>query len=183
MVMITLRTSDLQWVDGSTDNPGDHCAHGRVDFRIGNAVFVRPKDDILTVSAAALFLMRTLEGDHTKQDPVAEHNLLFPYSGHSVWPCEGKYSVICMGCPQGVDPEITHYRDRVQVRLGTKKAVVSYKEWKAAVFDFADEVLDFYQRCTPKEEPYDELDRNGWQLFWEEWTTRRNIEPLHAAKH
>jgi hypothetical protein len=78
-IMITLVAQNLQWIRGVTDDPQDQCAHGQVEFSVNNTEFVKPEDGILTVSAAGLFLLRTLSHNHTSTDSVAEGNLLFPH--------------------------------------------------------------------------------------------------------
>lgn len=82
--MINLVVQGFQWIKGEDDDPDDQCAHGRVLFQINNTTFVKPEDGIWTVSASALYLLRTLSENHTIENPVAETNFLFPCCGFTV---------------------------------------------------------------------------------------------------
>ena len=89
--MIILRPTNLHWIDGSTDDSADLCAHSGVAFRIGQITLVKPSDGDWTVSAAALYLLRTLSQRHTRQQPIAEH--LFPCFGNGIFEVEGQDDV------------------------------------------------------------------------------------------
>lgn len=173
--MINLRAVDLQWINGPEDDRDDLCAHAQVHFEVNETTFVQLRDGFLTVSAAALFLLRTLELDHTRDRPVAEHNLLFPCCAHSVWPEEkGRFGVVCMGCPEGVDLEVIHDGDHVRITAEDgRRETVTREEWRSAVNRFADQVREFHDRSGPKRQPEGDTDRQGWSLFWDEWKTRR----------
>ena len=164
---------ELGWIQGPGDDPSDQCAHGRIQFEIGNTTFVRPEDGIWTVSAAGLFLLRTLEHEHTTANPVSESNFLIPCCGHTVWAnTSGRFKVLCMGCNIGKDPEILHRRNRLLVR-GVGEEVVPLTEWKDGVFAFVDEVRRFYDQSAPKVIPDDQAEQDGWVAFWHEWKSRR----------
>ena len=173
--MITLEALDLQWVHGPEDDPEDQCAHGRVRFELNETVFVTPQDGQWTVSAAALYLLRTLELSHTKDQRVAEANFLFPCCGFTVWPDEGsRFGVTCMGCLSGIDLEVIHEDDHVRISAEDGRAeTVTLEEWSAAVIRFADQVRGYHDESSPKRQPEDDDDREGWSLFWREWETRR----------
>jgi hypothetical protein len=143
-----------------------------VHFAVGESIFVRPEDGRLTLSAAGLFLLRTLSVDHTLDNPVSESNLLFPCCGHTAWVHEGRFRVLCMGCPNGKNPEVIHQGDSIVVK-SEQAEVLPFMSWKNAVFGFVDEVRTFYDQSLPKTEDLDEHDRAGWAAFWEEWRTRR----------
>jgi len=110
-----LRALELAWIKGREDDPADQCAHGRILFQVAN--FVRPEDGIWTVSAAGLFLLRTLELDHTAENPVSEFNFLIPHCGNDAWKNKGsRFNVVCMGCNQGRNPEVTYRHNKILVR-------------------------------------------------------------------
>jgi hypothetical protein len=166
---------ELGWTKGADDDPTDQCVHGRVLFQIGATTFVRPEDDIWTVGAAGLFLLRTLEHDHTIESPVSEANVLIPCCGHAVYRNlrgRGRFEVLCMGCNQGKNPEVIHKDENVVIRADHDEEV-SFAEWKTHVFEFVDQVQRFYRQCAPKAIPDDPDDRAGWAAFWTEWRTRR----------
>src|SRR5262249_16328763 len=127
---------ELGWINGADDDPLDQCAHGRVLFQIGAMTFVRPEDGIWTVATAGLFLLRTLEHNHTIENPISESNFLIPCCGHAVYrnlPGRGRFEVLCMGCNQGKNPEVIHKDGNVVVRADDA-AGVSFAEWKTHVF-------------------------------------------------
>lgn len=173
--MITLQIQDFQWVKGEEDDPDDQCAHGRVLFQVNNTIFTKPEDGIWTVSASALYLLRTLSEDHTIENPVAENNFLFPCCGFTVWSIGNRFKVLCMGCDTGVDVEIIHHQDIVTVRSRAGSERVSKSEWIAAVLGFVNSVREFYRASSPKVTIEDEFDNQGWAAFWQEWDERYQL--------
>lgn len=82
--MVILRPVNLRWIQGAADDSRDLCAHGDIEFQIGNDVLLTPGTGMnRTVSAAALYLLRTLSVPHTKDAPVGDH--LFPCCGFSMY--------------------------------------------------------------------------------------------------
>ena len=104
--MIVLRPRNLRWVDGCTDEASDLCAHGEVEFRIGDDSLVSAADGEITVSAAALYLLRTLSTPHTVAAPVGDH--LFPCCGFTLIHPPGSEDVLILGCLSGRDVEVEH---------------------------------------------------------------------------
>jgi len=175
MSIVILRMVDPCWMDMDSGGIADQCAHGRVLFEVDGSQFVRPEDGEWAMSAAGLYLLRTLEDSHSEDSSVAEGNLLFPCCGHAVFPSdESRYGLVIIGCPGGVHVEVE--RDRAEIRLRGRdgiEATVAAVEWKRAVEQFADDILVFYAESPPKNEPPDGEDAAGWRLFWEEWQRRR----------
>jgi hypothetical protein len=127
----------------------------------------------LTVSAAALYLLRTLSVPHTKDAPVGEH--LFSCCGFNMYDVAEQEDVVICGCPNGEDFEVFHDVSGagVVVRAAdSREWCVGWPEWRAAVFGFADKVSEFYASCSPKE-PYEEEDAKGFRKFVAEWGRRR----------
>jgi hypothetical protein len=104
--MVVLRPVSLRWINGAADDPADLCAHGDVEFRINGDKLIEPTDRDLTVSAAALYLLRTLSVPHSRETPVGDH--LFPCCGFSMYDVEGEPDVVICGCPSGEDFEVLH---------------------------------------------------------------------------
>src|SRR6516165_5995980 len=105
--VVILQPVSLRWIQGAADDPKDLCAHGDVEFRIGDDVLLDPttgKD--LTVSAAALYLLRTLSVPHTKDAPVGDQ--LFPCCGFNMYEVAELEDVVIYGCPNGEDFEVFH---------------------------------------------------------------------------
>ena len=173
--MIVLRPINLRWVRGPADDPSDLCAHGDVEFRIGDdtlldAATVRE----LTVSAAALYLLRTLARPHTKGTPVGGN--LFPCCGFSMYVVPEQEDVLIFECPRGENFEILHDVNAagVVIRAADGRAWrVAWPAWRAAVFGFADAVSDFYAANAPKQMPPAGVDRKGVIKFLAEWERRR----------
>jgi hypothetical protein len=108
--VIVLRPTNLHWIDGIND-PADLCAHSPVEFRIGGATLIKPSDGDWTVSAAALYLLRTLSQPHTKQQPITDY--LFPCCGNGIFEVEGRDDVRIVGCNSGIDFEVVRTDDEV----------------------------------------------------------------------
>lgn len=175
--VVTLYPVNLHWIEGTADEPADLCAHGQVDFRLGNDILVDsgtcPK---VTVSAAAMYLLRTLSRAHTKQEPVGD--ALFPCCGHAMWDVDGEQDVVLQGCGAGVDFEILHAPEepRCAIRSDAGAWRLQSSAWQAAVFQFADRVSAFYATSSPKRPSAD--DAAGFRKFVAEWERRRGLPLL-----
>ncbi len=167
--MIVLEVKSFNWVKGTVDDPRDYCAHGRVMFRVNDVIFVKPEDGEWTVSATALYLLRSLTLDHVKSNLIAEGNFLFPCCAFSVWPIKDKFGVICMGCHNGMEVYIRHREGKVNLSSSAGTEIVSETEWREAVISFATSVRTFYLRSSPKIKIEDEYNAQGWKEFWREW--------------
>jgi hypothetical protein len=173
----------MTWTPPGTDTtPWDQCAHAGVVFTIDSRPFVGGSDaEEITVSAAALFLLRTLTHDHTAANSVAESSQLFPHCGFTAHPVEGRFPVVVYGCNVGIDLDIRHSADTVSVRAedGTE-ATVTAVEWRDAVVGFVDAVRAFYDASPPRQPFGDEFEDEGWRVFWNEWTERRTAAVRRA---
>ncbi len=169
---VSLRAFDLGWVTDDGDDPTDQCVHGGIELTISGEPAYRTEPN-LTVSAACLYLLRTIEDDHTPGGTVAEGNWLLPCCGFSVWPSEGRYPVDCIGCNQGSDIWIRHGDHSVELSWAQHSVTVAEDAWAAAVVELAEQVEAYYRQCQPKERIEDELDAEGWKLFWSEWQDRK----------
>jgi len=171
--VIILRPTNLHWIDGSLDGTEDLCAHSGVDFRIGDSVLVQPSDGDWTVSAAALYLLRTLSQPHTKEQPITEY--LFPCCGNGIFEVDGQDDVQIVGCNSGIDFEVLQVGDEIilTVQDGTQFRI-AFSDWRRAVCDFSDSVRAFYSASSPKE-PEDDWERRSFDKFLAEWSRRRSI--------
>ncbi|MGN6547172.1 MAG: hypothetical protein ACTHK7_19120 [Aureliella sp.] len=170
--MITLVPTRLHWIkDDGADDPCDLCAHSPVLFQIDGKTLVDPAEGDRAVSAAAIYLLRTLERDHTQNDPVGDH--LFPCCGHAMYNTGDEDVAIC-GCPNGSDVLVTHDDGKVRLVSGDGSIyVVSADEWQQAVNDFSDAVRSFYDLADPKT-PSGETDSAGFAKLMAEWDRRRD---------
>lgn len=163
---------DLRWACGDADDSQDLCLHGDVVVRIGERTL---EDDTLTVSAAGLYLLRSLTKDHVAGE--GEH--MIPHCGHAMYAREDGGSrsededVSLTGCPIGLDWSVRHDGGEVVLTLddGTEErmSVGSYRE---EVFRFADAIEDYYRSCAEKIS-FDDYARRGYEAFWREWHKRR----------
>lgn len=170
--MILLEPIEISWINGQKDAPDDLCAHGKINFQIGNVKLVGVEDGEFTLSAAALYLLRTLEGNHSKDSPLCEH--LFPCCGHEMYEEEGNKNVVIWGCPMGKDFEIIHSENQVQIQLQDSASIeVAYDAWKQAVIQFSQSVKDFYESSSLKK-PVDEIAQKGFNRFLLEWDRRHS---------
>jgi hypothetical protein len=176
-----LKLLTIGWLE-NTDEQEDLCAHGNVLVRIGSAILSDAEAGRWTVSAAALFLLRTLTQNHTPVTPVGDQ--LLPCCGFTMWPVDNSADVLVLGCPNGVDWIVEHVPQGIQLTAPCGEGVViSNAEYQEAVLSFAREVHAFYQRSAPKRLPADPEDAAGYELFWREWNRRyNNSAPSYLAQ-
>lgn len=171
--MITLQPLNMCWITESDEHAADLCVHGDVEFRVDGEVLIEPNEARnLTVSAAALFLLRTLTGSHTREARLCDQ--LFPCCGHAMWDIDGECDVLIQGCDCGPDFEILRQANGAEVVIRTHDGrawPVKSEEWQVAVFAFADAVSQFYSR-SPRRKPCD-VDKPGFAKFLSEWERRR----------
>lgn len=170
--MVILKTTNLTWANGQLDDPEDMCAHGNIHFQIGSDILVKPDDGEWTVSASALYLLRTLEKSHTFKSPLFDH--LFPCCGFNMFNVQGEENVVICGCPNGIDFEIIHIYQEVVIR-NTSKPLTIYKipmsVWSDAVIAFSSNIRAFYEQSSPKQ-PDNSEDKDGYNKFIQEWNFR-----------
>ena len=162
----SIDATDFHWLEG-IDEREDLCLHGHAVAYIGG----RRLEYDATVSASALYLLKTLTENHV----IHTDNQLFPCCGFSIFANETLDNVIICGCNNGIDWSVFHDRDKVILVLedGIREEI-SLEEYKRFVFAFADKVEAFYKSCAPKILPNDKIDRDGYLAFWTEWHGRRN---------
>jgi hypothetical protein len=169
--MITLSADRLHWIsDDGSDEPSDLCAHSPVTCQIDDQVIAQPEDGDWTVSASAIFLLRALGRDHTKESKVGDQ--IFPCCGHGIFDV-GEPEVVICGCPSGIDFEIRHTDTTFQLSTEDGRVIdVPKYDWRNAVLRYSDQVMEFYDQSAPKE-PSDEEDRKGFAAMMSEWRRLR----------
>lgn len=165
--------NEMNWLFKEDIN-ADLCAHGNLTVIIGDELIAGiTKDEDWTISATALFLLRTLERNHTKEDQVGEH--LIPCCGHFFVFTEETEEVYVDGCPNGIDWEVIHENTFVKLRTKSgKEALIDFDFYKSEILYFVDQVENFYLESGEKIIPDDEFERNGYLEFWNEWKIRRS---------
>ncbi|MBT2559381.1 hypothetical protein J7E24_16450 [Hymenobacter sp. ISL-91] len=167
-----LRLLNIGWLENMEEEQ-DLCAHGQVLARIGNTVVSDASGSSWTVSATALFLLRTLTLNHTPAAPVGDQ--LLPCCGFAMWPNPDDISgdVLVFGCPNGVDWSVENTAGGVILTPPEgAQVVITSQEYQHTVLQFVDEVHAFYQTSKPKELPTDPEDAAGYAAFWREWHRR-----------
>ncbi len=161
-----IEVTDFEWIDSPEDDPRDLCLHGKVTAYIGDEVL----EDHGTVSASALYLLRSLTEDHR----TGQLMQMIPCCGHSMIPSDDLSEVYISGCFNGTDWLVQQVSGGVKITTDSgKETFVPMEEYRAEVFRFADRVEAYYKACLPKE-PYDDFSRKGYTAFWNEWHRRRN---------
>lgn len=164
-LMFNIDVSNMYWIT-KEDDPEDLSAHGDMAATIGDERF----EYTGTVSAAAIYLLKTLTENHL----FGEDNLMMPCCGHEMIATENFTVVHILGCPNGIDWEVTHTDDKIKIKTETGNEVfVDYEDYREQVFNFADKVEAFYASSRKKFLPEDEFDRDGYIALWNEWNIRR----------
>lgn len=169
---LQIQLSDLYWIQ-NTDDPDDLCAHGNVLVKIDDEVIIDKEQGLeVTVSATALYLMRTLEEDYTPGDFGSQ---LLPCCGHFIIADEVNDFVTICGCPSGIDWIILHINEHQIKHIfeSGHEVVIEKEQYIKQVLNFADAVADFYKISQPKRIPEDDFDRKGYLTFWKEWQNLR----------
>lgn len=159
---------DFEWITGAKDDPQDLCLHGRVVVRFGDTVI----EDAGTVSATALYLLKTLSEDKV----MAPFDIqMIPCCGHFLISNKELTEVTISGCDKGTNWSTIHEGNTVRLILPSgQEEVVSLRDYQYEVLAFAEKVKRYYDTCTPKVLPEDEFSRNGYTAFWNEWRQRYN---------
>ena len=168
MAKFQIDTTDLYWIDGSMDNPEDLCLHGHAIAYIGEEKL----EYDCTVSATALYLLKTLTEDHI----IHEDNQMIPCCGHFYVPDAKLENVTISGCGNGIDWTVKHSgKDVVLILESGRAETVPLEAYRQEVCRFADKIEEYYQLCSPKKIPEDPFSRDGYIAFWNEWHRRRNM--------
>lgn len=166
-----LKVLQLHWIKGEKQeeaNRDDLCAHGSLYVRIGEQILSDASTGPWTLSATALYLMRTVFQDHKVGDFF---NHLLPCCGHFFIASDDGNSVVITGCPTGVDWNIEHLSNHT-IKHSTPKGAEGYihlEDYKKLVVAFAEAVELLYQESLPKNTPTDEFAKEGYKAFWKEW--------------
>lgn len=170
-----LKVLELHWIS-DTDQNQDLCAHGKFFIRIGNEIIADKDAGSFTLSSTALYLLRSIYSDYDK-DISGYGNQLLPCCGHFMFQAEENIDfVIITGCPHGIDWKIVHTENNKVKHISEKgtEAIIDFEKYKKLVFDFADEVEEFYLKSEAKTLPNDDFEREGYLAFWREWKELRN---------
>jgi hypothetical protein len=172
---LSIDVIEHHWL-ANIDPSTDLCSHGRVRVRVEGRPVVRPEDGEYTLSAAALYLLRTLERDHNREAQVGDH--LLPCCGHGLYD-DGGGEVGIIGCPNGVDWSVTHEKGAVRLsdvrRYGQEEGgrldtVVPIALYRRVVVGFARTVWELFEGA--EKHIVDAEDRRGYAVFCAEYHRR-----------
>jgi len=168
MGIFKINADDFTWIGGTKDDPDDLCLHGHVTAQFGDTIL----EDIGTVSATALYLLKTL----TQDKIMSYHDIqMVPCCGHFLVSNNDLTEVFIIGCNTGTDWSTIHEGSSVRLILPSgQEEVVSLRDYQDQVLTFARKVKQFYDSCTPKVLPDSEFRQNGYLAFWNEWRRRYN---------
>jgi hypothetical protein len=170
----------IHWLEnyGDEDNL-DLCAHGKVRVTIGDEIIAdnsTDPNDWWSLTAMALHCLRTLEMNHTSENPVGD--CLVPGEGHHIdhhkndpiVHIETVYPMV-----KGENWWIIHNNQQVKLITHSSKEIeISFDDYKTEILSFVDKVQDFYNSSKPKTLPEDDYDKEGYLKLWKEWELRRN---------
>lgn len=164
--MFKIDVTDFEWINGPEDDPNDLCLHGKVTAYIGDEIL----EDHGTVSASALYLLRSLTEDHQ----TGQMMQMIPCCGHFMVANEDLTEVYVDGCPNGTDWKVEQVSGGVKITTDSgRETFVPTDTYRAEVFRFADQVERYYAACLPKK-PRDDFQQKGYTALWNEWHRRRN---------
>ncbi len=177
--MFHIQTTRFHWNNNRHDDGTDLCLHGETTVQIGE----RTLSYEATVTATALYLLKTLTEDHI----IHEDNQLLPCCGFFMVPIENDPdSVRIVGCCNGMDWSVTHEGDAVPctahdtaqstIRLTLEDGytvTLPYANYAAEVCHYADAVESAYNAAMPRVLPDESFEREMFRLFWAEWKRRR----------
>lgn len=107
-----IKADNFEWIGGAKDDPQDRCLHGHVTVQFGDTVL----EDIGTVSATALYLLKTL----TEDKIVTRHDIqMIPCCGHFLIANRDLTEVQISGCDNGTDWTTIHEGNSVRFILAS----------------------------------------------------------------
>ena len=166
MTTFRIDAARLHWMDDSVNDPDDLCLHGNAVATIGDREL---EYEDCTVSATALYLLKTLTEDHI----INHDNQMLPCCGFCLIANDDLTGVTISGCPNGIDWSVIHSGDSVRLILDDGYEIsIPMEQYREEVIRFADLIEGYYRTCPPKVLPEDEFDRNGYLAFWNEWHRR-----------
>ena len=172
MSTFRIEATNLHWMDDPINDQDDLYLHGDAVAIIGDR---KLEYEECTVSATALYLLKTLTEDHI----IDQDNQMLPCCGHTLIANDDLTEVVISGCPNGIDWSVIHAGDSVRLILEDGYEVsVPIAQYREEVYRFADLIEEYYRNCPPKILAEDTFERDGYETFWKEWQHRRNEETI-----
>ena len=96
MGVFKIKADKFEWIGGAADDPQDRCLHGHVTAQFGDTVL----EDCGTVSATALYLLKTLSEDKIMKPYDIQ---MIPCCGHFLIANKDLTEVEISSCDTGTD--------------------------------------------------------------------------------
>lgn len=164
-----IKIVEQSWLDGCSPED-DPCSHGKIKLIICGESITSGDEDY-GISESALALLRTLNSDHSAEQPVAQL-LIFHGCG----------TMLMLGCPIGVDWQVNHSEGRVRISNvvrydgpGASDVVnfsnlfieISDEEYRQNILVFAKEAKQLFTGV--KKVFTDDFEREEYENFWKEY--------------
>ena len=153
--MLEIIPFNLHWLNNSSPE-NDWCVYGGFTLTNNNEMIIDAADEVLALSAAVIFLLRTIEKDHSFGTKICEH--LIPECADMYVSSSGHVEFI--NCPFGIDWWMEHSNEKVTLVFEDGREIItSLKDYIRAVLAFAEKIKAFYKEGEPKKF-YDEEEKS-----------------------
>lgn len=165
--MIEITPHNLHW---SKNVPTEYnfYVYGGFTLSFDQNIIIDAKSEELTLSAAVIYLLRTIEKNHSFGTKICEH--LIPECADMYLSNLGNVEFIT--CPFGIDWWVEHTTENVTLIFQHGKEITTtLRDYIRAVLKFADKIKVFYDEGGSKKYN-DEEDRKAFEAFNREWNMR-----------
>jgi hypothetical protein len=167
--MIDLTPHNLHWI-GDTNSEYDLCVHGGFTFSFNKKIIIDASKEEFALSAAVIFLLRTVERDHSFGNKLCEK--IMPECADITFVKEFDKQVEFITCPFGIDWWVEHSNGNITLVFEDGTEIkTTLKDYIQAIIRFADNIKAFYDKSKAKSFQMDE-DRQAFNAFQDEWTDR-----------
>lgn len=133
MGVFRIKADNFEWIGGAADDPQDLCLHGHVTVQFGDTVL----EDTGTVSATALYLLKTLTNDKL----MAEYRELTYYGSYTL---QYVFSQFLEGGQTGLRGHLMRsvlddLAPEAQLRLYAETGQEYFDEWKAGAIRISEQ--------------------------------------------
>ena len=167
--MIELVPHNLHWIT-ETDSEYDLCVHGGFTFSFNKKIIIDASKEEFTLSAAVIFLLRTIERDHSFGNKICEK--IMPECADITFIKKVDNQVQFITCPYGIDWWVEHSNGNITIIFEDGTEIkTTLKDYIQAIIRFADNIKAFYDKSKPKSFQMDE-DYQAFNAFRDEWARR-----------
>lgn len=170
--MFEIEITDQHWLGEPHEQSHDGCSHGGIRAAIAGSV-VTSDDTDYGISQSALSLLRTLEHDHRRVEPVSPGYLLCHACGYpdifgcgnfgTDWVVRHNGASVLLSEPSHFDSESGETKFDVQ-------AAVPIVDYRGQVLAFAEVPRAFYMTAGPRQ--LERWEQESHHKFWTEFDSR-----------